>query len=235
MYAKTVFFFFFALIYPERSPDHTPNMVKNSAAITHVDETQPEDTVNSLPFAKKSPYWKTCESMESFKSVPQRLHFRSLCEAKEDFREWAAVGMMVTFYGLLDEVKDLKLDDSPSKLNSLSVSFAELEKHGFDVEAPQLRISKMLSLQDDRTKNTEKKKCFEKKIEEEESDTRKVEEELAELKLKLLELQRLEAVAKEKREVGDKKLVEMKSSVETIGQKLEEVELEFKKTASAPW
>lgn len=229
--------FYFTIIDPERSPYHTPNMAKNAAAVTHVEETQQgEDTVTILPFAKKSPYWETCESMEGFKSVPQRPHFTPLIEgAKEDLREWSAVGMMVTFYGLLDKVKDLKLDDPPSKLHSLSDSFAELEKHGFDVEAPELRISKMLSLQNDQRKSTEEKKCLEKKIEEEENETRNVEEELAELKLRMLELQRLEAVAKKKKQAGDEKIVEMKSSVVMIEQKLEEVEIEFEKTVLAPW
>ncbi|KFK37490.1 hypothetical protein AALP_AA4G264100 [Arabis alpina] len=216
----------------EQSPYHTPNTVKNAAAVTHVGE----DTVMTFPFAKKSPYWDKCESMEGFKSSPQRPHFSPLCElAKEDYREWLAIGMMVTFYGLLDEVKDLKLDDSPSKLNAISVSLAELEKHGFDVEATQSRISKILSLQDSLAKNTEEKKCFEKKIEEEENETREFEEEMAEVKQKILELQRQEAAAKANKEASEKKTVELKSSVEMIEQKLEEVVIEFEKTVSAPW
>ncbi|KFK32129.1 hypothetical protein AALP_AA6G201900 [Arabis alpina] len=211
----------------EQSPYHTPNIVKNCAAI--VDETQEGDTVMSLPFAKKSPYWDDCESMEGFKSVPQRPHFSLLCEvAKEEYRELLAVGMMVTFYGLLDKVKDLKLDDSPSKLNAMSASLAELEKQGFDVEAPQSRISKFLSLQADRKKKTEEKMFLERKMEEEESERRKVEEEMA-------ELQRLEAAAKAKKEAGEKKIFEIKTSLETIEQKLEAVEIEYQRTVSAPW
>ncbi|CAA7047584.1 unnamed protein product [Microthlaspi erraticum] len=92
----------------------------------------------ALPFEKKkSPYWKT---LESLKPIP---HFSPLLEAKDDVREWAAVGMMVSYYGLLEEVKDLKPNDSTSTFDRLCVSFAELEKHGFDVAEPQSRIRKV--------------------------------------------------------------------------------------------
>ncbi|ESQ49406.1 hypothetical protein EUTSA_v10020194mg [Eutrema salsugineum] len=217
------------------STEETPNVVNNSAAVTYVEERQQNDTLMTLPFAKKSPYWKTYEKTEGFKSVPQRPHFSPLVEAKDDIREWSAVGMMVTFYGLLDEVKDLKLDDSVSKVNNLSVSLADLEKHGFDVAAPQSRISRVLFLKDVRARKAEEGTSFQKRIEEEESGSRKLEEEMAELKLKILELQRQEAVAKEMKEATDKRTLELKSSAAMVFQEMEDVELEFKKTVSAPW
>lgn len=48
----------------------------------------------------------------------------------------SAVGMMLTFSGLVEEVKTLQLSSPISSLNSLMDSFDELEKHGFDVEVP---------------------------------------------------------------------------------------------------
>lgn len=66
--------------------------------------------------------------------------------------------MMVNFYLLLDEVKDLKLDGSVSKINDLSVSFAELKNYGFVVEAPQSVMSKVLSLKDVRAKKVDVEK-----------------------------------------------------------------------------
>lgn len=208
-------------------------MVNNSAAC--VEETPAKDSLMNLPFAKKLPYWKTYESTDIYKSVPQRPHFSPLLEAKDDLREWSAVGMMVTFYGLVEEVKDLKLDDSTSKLNDLIISFAELEKHGFDVEAPQAVIRKMLSLKDVRAKKAEEKKCLQNNIEKEESGSRKLEELRAELKRKICELQREDAVAEEKKEAAEKKIADMNSRVEMISQEIEDVELELQKTISAPW
>ncbi|CAN8260279.1 unnamed protein product [Cochlearia groenlandica] len=193
------------------------------------------DALVDLPFAKKAPYWGVCESMECFKSVPQRPHFIPLLEEKDDNREWAAIGMMVTFYGLLEQVKNLKLDNSMIELNELSVSFAKLEKYGFDVVAPQSRIDKMRSLKDMQARKEEERICFENKIEEGEKEMCKLDEEKADLKLKILELQRQEAVAEETKEAVKKGIAEMKSSAYIIHKEMEDVEIEFQKTASAPW
>ncbi|EOA37307.1 hypothetical protein CARUB_v10010977mg [Capsella rubella] len=217
----------------ERSSDQIPNVVDNSAA--EVEEPQAKRTLMSLPFEKSLPFWKTYEAEEAYKIVPQNPHFTPLVEAKEDIREWSAVGMMVSFYGLLKEVKDLRLDVSSSKLSSLSSSFAELEKHGFDVATPQSRIDKVLSLQDGRAKKVEERKCLEKKIEAEETERHKVEEEMVELERKILELKRQEAVGKEKKETADKKIVQMKSCAEIIDQEIADVELEFLTSVLAPW
>lgn len=129
-------------------------------------------------FEKKK---STSESSEGFKS------------AKDDIREWTAVGMMVSFYGLLEEVKDLKPEDSTSV---------------FDM-ASRLQT---LSLGSGRscltTKKAEEKICVKSKFEEAESGKRKVEEEIAELKRKILELQRRGSVAEEEKEAAEKKMVD---------------------------
>ncbi|WZY96237.1 hypothetical protein YC2023_068566 [Brassica napus] len=207
-------------------------------------ETPAKDkTLMDLPFTKKSPYWKTYETTQAFKSVPQRPHFSTLLEAKKDFfLESAAVGMMVSFYSFLDEVKDLKLDDSTSKLHDLSVSFAELEKNGFDVEAPQAVISKVLSLKDVRDRKAEEQKRYEEDIGEEESASLELKEvraerrlEIGELQRKISELERQDAVGKQKEEAAEEKIADMKAHVGMIRQEIEDVEVEFQKTISAPW
>ncbi|EFH56547.1 predicted protein [Arabidopsis lyrata subsp. lyrata] len=214
---------------------HSPIVVNDAAVATDVEETQGKDTLMILPFAKKSPFWKMHETQEVCKIVPQSPHFSPLFDAKEELREWTAVGMMVTFYGLLEEVKNLQLDVSPSKLSSLSCSFADLEKHGFDVAAPQSRINKILSLQDELAKKAEERKCLEKKIEAGEMEGHKYEEEMAELECKILELKRQQAVAKEMKETTDKMTSGMTSYAEMINQEMEDLRLEFQTTASAPW
>jgi hypothetical protein len=229
------FFFFIVLIYTDTSIDHSPIVVNNAAIATDVEERQANDTLMILPFAKKSPFWKMYETQEVCKIAPQSPHFSPLFEAKEELREWTAVGMMVSFYGLLEEVKNLQLDVSPSTLGSLSCSFAELEKHGFDVAAPQSRINKMLSLQDERAKKAEERKGLEKKIEAGEIEGHTYEEEMAELELKILELKRQQVVAKEMKEATDKVTSGMKSYAEMINQEIEDLRLEFQSTASAPW
>ncbi|CAH8251013.1 unnamed protein product [Arabidopsis lyrata] len=196
---------------------------------TELSSYQSSSVVHSFasPFEKKLPFWKTYETNELYKSVPQTPHFSPLLKAKEDIREWSAVGMMVTFYGLLEEVKHLQLDDSSSKLSCLASSFAELEKHGFDVANPQSRINKLLAFQDKRAKKAEERKCLEKKIEAKEIERQRFEEELIEFERIMLDMKRQALVAKEKKEATEKRIVEMKSRAETIDQEIKDEELEF--------
>ncbi|KAF8101192.1 hypothetical protein N665_0209s0048 [Sinapis alba] len=218
------------------SSDQSLNTVNNyGTAATCIEETPVRDTLMNLPFAKRTPYWKNCESTDGFKSVPQRPHFNPLLEAEDDLdhREWSAVGMMVTFYGLLEEVKGLKLDDSTSKLNYLRVSFAKLEKHGFEVEAPQAVINKALSLRDVLAKKEEEQKCFEENVKEEESVSLKLKEMRLELQRQISELERQDAVAKMKNEAAEKKIADMKAHTEMISQEIEDVKLEFQKTITS--
>lgn len=208
-------------------------MMMNSAA--NVEET-PQALLMALPFAKRSPYWKSPEAKEGYKTMPQRPHFSPLLAAEDvNHREWSAVGMTVSFYGFLEQVKGLKPHDSLSVLCSLSASFVELEEYGFDIGAPQSRIRKMMSLKDEQAKIAEEKQCLEKKVGEDEKRSRKLAEEMDVLKGKMLELQRQEAVARGEKEAADKRVVEMKASGERFEQKMEDVELEFLETASAPW
>ena len=92
---------------------------KREQKLSSVEETEAKDITIVLPFAKKLPIWKTVESMEVFKTFPQSPHFIPLLEIREDAREISAVGMMLTFSGLLEEVKSLKLNNRISTLNSL--------------------------------------------------------------------------------------------------------------------
>ncbi|CAA7036549.1 unnamed protein product [Microthlaspi erraticum] len=126
-----------------------------------------------LPFEKNLPIWKRFETMEVFKTFP---HFKPLLETRKESREKYAVGMMLTFSSLLEAVKDVQPEDPISSLSSLSDSFAELQKYGFDVKVPELQISKLLSLRDWQAE----------KLEGAEKDRIKVEKEH-----KILELQRL--------------------------------------------
>ena len=187
-----------------------------------------------LPFAKTLPFWKTYESA-GFEYFPQRPHFIPLRKDKENLRELSAVGMIVTFYGLLDEVKALKLDDPMSKLKDLSVKFATLENHGFNIKSPQGIIKKLLSLKDVRAKKVEKQQRFENNIEKEEIESRKLQSKRAGLKRKICELHTQSEVAKVRMEAAEENIAAMKSHTEKIGREIEHVGLEFQKVVSASW
>ncbi|XP_024010828.1 LOW QUALITY PROTEIN: DUF724 domain-containing protein 8 [Eutrema salsugineum] len=191
---------------------------ENRISTANVEETRAYETTMVLPFEKKLLIWKKIESLDVFKTFPQSPHFSPhfspLVETEEDFREMSAVGMVYTYSALLEEVRALKCFSPVSTLKGLRDSFAMLEKHGFDVKAPQLRIQKLLSLKDRQAEITEELKGAEIKIAGKENEK-------VEFKRKIVEL-----------EDG---IAQLKSCAETIEQELEDVELQIWTTASAPW
>ncbi|KAG2314999.1 hypothetical protein Bca52824_018121 [Brassica carinata] len=170
---------------------------------SNVEDTQAKDTMIVLSFANKSPLWKIYETMEVFKTIPQSPHFSPLIEStSEDFREGSALGMMASFSILLEKLKDLETDVSVSQLDSLKESFTKLEKHGFDVTRPLSRINKLLTLKDRQLRILEERRGLDKERMVESSKRRKAEGKIAEVKLKILDLQRQEAALMEKKEAA---------------------------------
>lgn len=217
---------------------------------SNVEDTQAKDTMMVLPFACKSPLWKIYETMEVFKTLPQHPHFSPLIEStSEDFREGSALGMMATFSGLLEKLKDLETDVSVSQLDSLKDSFSKLEKHGFDVTRPLSRINKVLALKDRQLKILEERRGLDKERMDESNKRRKAELEfgetkrkMVEVKHKILELQRQEAALIEKKEAAEeqkdeacRKIWKVESCARDVAVKLEDVEFDFETLLSAPW
>ncbi|CAA7033018.1 unnamed protein product [Microthlaspi erraticum] len=205
----------------ENENNEDDNRKRKRVASVEENEANDTSTTMDLPFEKKLRIWKTVESMEVFKTVPQTPHFRPLVETQEDIREMSAVGMMFTYSDLLEEVKGLRFFNPISTFKGHIESFAVLEKHGSDVKEPLSRIQKLLSLKDRQAKKMEELIGAEKGISEKYG-------EMVENRRKILELQRLN-------EEAEKEIAQMKSSVETIDQELEDVELQFQTTASGPW
>ncbi|KAL0854586.1 hypothetical protein Bca101_059738 [Brassica carinata] len=190
-----------------------------------------------------SPLWKIYETMEVFKTIPQSPHFSPLIEStSEDFREGSALGMMASFSILLEKLKDLETDVSVSQLDSLKESFTKLEKHGFDVTRPLSRINKLLTLKDRQLRILEERRGLDKERMVESSKRRKAEGKIAEVKLKILDLQRQEAALMEKKEAAEEQIDQacrniwkVESCARDFVVKLEDVEFDFETILSAPW
>ncbi|KAH6823912.1 hypothetical protein C2S53_013608 [Perilla frutescens var. hirtella] len=100
----------------------------------------------NLPFVKNTVLWKTIESMEVFKRMPQNPHFRPLSNIKESSREGLAIGFMVTFSSVVERTSKLQPNDSISIMDDIKESLGELEKHGFDVRAVQDCVNELLAM-----------------------------------------------------------------------------------------
>ncbi|GLT59814.1 hypothetical protein SLA2020_326120 [Shorea laevis] len=189
----------------------------------------------SLPFMKKSPIWKTIESMDVFNMVPQKPHFQPLTEMKEEFREGSAIGIMITFADLFEKISKLEIGFPRSTIDSILESLKDLEKHGFDVTLPRGRLNELLSIKDRQAKLLEELKDSEKEITESSNKVTKMGEEIEVIEKKMAELAQQSLMIKSKMEARNLEIANFKSVGDALNERIEDVAHDFEKIASAPW
>ncbi|KAG9457202.1 hypothetical protein H6P81_001710 [Aristolochia fimbriata] len=100
-----------------------------------------------LPFVKKSSLWEILESMEVFKIMPQKPHFRPLEQFTAGCREGKAIGHLVNFVNLASKVCDARFDDTDSFKDKMEL-LENLEQHGFCVQPLRARLEALLELKE---------------------------------------------------------------------------------------
>ncbi|CAH8257114.1 unnamed protein product [Arabidopsis lyrata] len=113
-----------------QSVSRTPDLGLNTVVEKHVDvlETPPaRESTMVLPFVKKSQLWKVLESMEVFKTVPQRPHFSPLLDSEEEFREGDAIERQTCALEELKAVEE-KITENDNKRRKYEEDIAELQR-----------------------------------------------------------------------------------------------------------
>ncbi|XVF72788.1 hypothetical protein PTKIN_Ptkin12aG0148100 [Pterospermum kingtungense] len=195
----------------------------------------PLDDDRSLPFVKKSPIWRTIESMDVFQIVPQKPHFQPLAEIREEFREGAAVGVMVTFASLFEKISMLHFADPRNTFDSILESLNDLEKHGFDVTLPRRRLNELLSIKEVLEQHLGERITAEKEIIENTSEITKFDEEMQEIEKKITQLQERYAVMKSEKETKNLKIGSLKLHVDVLNELIQNASRDFGKTVTASW
>ncbi len=225
---------------PGRTVDECNEARKQQPDIVQVPETVATgdsvlDGNRGLPFEKTSPLWKTIESMEIFRIMPQDPHFLPLSKCSEVYREGLAIGNMVAFSSLVEKIPKLQLDDPRSIFATYMESLLDLEKLGFDVAVFRGRINEMLSIIDTQglilnlSKDAEGKilRCSREKIE--------MAEEMVNIEKQIAELQEKHALIKSEKESKELEINILQVRVNAINEDIQSTRLGFEKLASAPW
>ncbi|EOX95351.1 Domain of Uncharacterized protein function 724 6, putative isoform 1 [Theobroma cacao] len=195
----------------------------------------PFDDDRSLPFVKKSPVWRTIESMDVFQIVPQKPHFQPLVGNKEEFIEGSAIGIMVTFAGLFEKISMLHFDDPRNTFDSILESLNDLEKHGFDVTLLQHRLNELLSIKEGQGQHLGERENAGREIIENTKETTKFEDEMEEIEKKITELQERHTAIKSEKETKDLKIASLRLQVDVLNDVIQTASQDFKKVATAPW
>ncbi|XP_039069225.1 DUF724 domain-containing protein 7-like isoform X2 [Hibiscus syriacus] len=189
----------------------------------------------SLPFVKRSPVWRTIESMDIFRIVPQKPHFLPLAENKEEFREGSAIGIMVTFASLFEKISMLHFDEPRDTFDSILESLSDLEKYGFDVTMLRHRLNKLLSIKEGHNQQLEERQNAEREIVESTKEISKLDDELEEIEKKITQLQEQHTSIKSEKETKNLKVGNFKSHVCVLNKLCQNASHEFKKIATASW
>ncbi|XP_042023422.1 DUF724 domain-containing protein 2-like, partial [Salvia splendens] len=108
------------------------------------DDSRAPNSAQKLPFVKRNAIWKSIESMEVLRRMPQRPHFELLSAFKESQREGLAIGCMVTFTNAVEASRVLKFSDPKSVADDLKETVLDLERYGFKFGAVRERVMKLL-------------------------------------------------------------------------------------------
>ncbi|GAB2282154.1 hypothetical protein Dimus_016707 [Dionaea muscipula] len=207
---------------------------RESTAIIPVTEDLLVEDQN-LPFLKNSLVWKMIESMEVFRSLPQRPHFLPLYDCKEEIREGLAIGNMVTFASLVEKVAKFRFDDPKCALDSGIETLIELEKHGFNVDVVRARLRVLTAIKSGQEEALNTALKLENQIIDRTLERSRFQDEIADIDKKILELQekRLSVAAMEERKNSE--IDGLQSSVDAINASIEGSRAEFDRIAAAPW
>ncbi|XP_048232920.1 DUF724 domain-containing protein 6 isoform X3 [Ricinus communis] len=208
------------------------------AMVSSVNEIQHDcraDRNECLPFVKRSLVWKTIESMEIFRIMPQKPHFHPLADCKEEYREGSAIGIMVTFASLFEKITSLRLDDSESVLLSTLESLLDLEKHGFDVTMPRNRVKELLLIKNGKEELLNETKDVEKQIREHTDESGNLDAKIKDIEKKIMELQEELATSKSVMETKKISISRLQLHMHSLNTRISNARDSFDKIASAPW
>ncbi|XP_068660305.1 DUF724 domain-containing protein 8-like [Aristolochia californica] len=99
-----------------------------------------------LLFVKKSSLWKTFESMEVFNRLPQNPHFCPLKKFIKEVREGLAIGLMVNFVNLVENMQQSQFTDPLSVFVERLMVVEDLEHHGFHIQGMHSHILEIIRL-----------------------------------------------------------------------------------------
>lgn len=203
-------------------------------AVNDEGESQ-QDENQSIPFVKNTLLWKTIESMEVFRVMPQKPHFRNLGSFKETSREGLAIGSMVNFSSVVENTSKLQYDDSRSIIEDNLDTLVELESFGFDVRLVGDRLTRLLLIKDKQEELEERSKEIKSWINEHDLETSNIDKEIDEIDKRIKELQERQVLAVSKKEKRGSEISSLESTAECIDDGMRSARLDFVSLAAAPW
>lgn len=196
---------------------------------------QLEDPCSNLPFSKRYSIWERIESIEVFRILPQKPHFRPLAKCNELYREGSAIGKMITFASLVEKASNLQVDE-PMEFFKISFdALAELGELGFDVKVVRDRLNELLSIKTKLEQLKDESKQVHSKIMESKEEKNQFEKEVAEIDKDIKKLEERRVILMSNKVVKDFEVNRLQEEVADVNKSIQSLLQNFKSVAVAPW
>ncbi|CAH1447539.1 unnamed protein product [Lactuca virosa] len=189
--------------------------------------------IEKLSFEKRSTLWGTLESMELFRMIPQKPHFRPLEKEKECTREGQAISKMVNYLRVVEATSQMKLESPRSTYEDNMEALMELESHGFDVKAVRERLSGLLRIKEKQEGLEEESKKVKEKMEAERVEGVRIDKEIELVDKQVVALLEKRAQVLKKKEKKDAQVRVLEAEVDGIHQGITQARRNFDDLAAA--
>ncbi|EEF46743.1 RNA binding protein, putative [Ricinus communis] len=207
---------------------------KQSSVINVPEATELVENLE-MPFFKSSLIWKNIESLEVFQVLPQKPHFSPLIRHKEESREGMAMGHMLSFAVLIEKMSKLQVDDGREVFDSYMEVLADLEMHGFQVEAIAECLEKLLSIKDRCKRLEDEAKKVHIGMAEGKHEKIKLEEDIDKIEKRISLLEEQRAMKVSMKMMKDSELITLQVNANAVNEDIVNMEHEFENVATAPW
>ncbi|OAY77102.1 hypothetical protein ACMD2_18834 [Ananas comosus] len=195
-----------------------------------------------LSFVKSSSLWKSIETMEIFRRMPQKPHFLPLGLYCSELREGMAIGLMVSFASLVSSMGKLRIDDRIELFEEKLKSLAALEAHGFDVRCVRSRLNTLLCIKDAHAECEKEKDVLLEKLSQKEDDINQLDAVISTMNGAISEAEQNLALFRERRDAMATRRRSVSSDIASLkldASRIEESHLstgqEFNNALAEPW
>lgn len=196
----------------------------------------------ALPFMKESSMWEIVDSMEVFRTTPQKPHFQPLEQYEVEFREGMAIGLMVTFANLVSSIQKLQISDSQDIFEEKLKALMPLELHGFNIQSARSCLEKLQEIRSNVFQSECKKGSLKERILETVDEKEQIDAHVAAHDKIIQELEENLHCYKERRTsmiLGrnrkDSEIAQLKMDLQATEEAYSCAEEHFKAVANAPW
>ncbi|KAL6654802.1 hypothetical protein ACP70R_008267 [Stipagrostis hirtigluma subsp. patula] len=120
-----------------------------------------DNAISKCPFIKKSSIWSQFDEMDVFKVTKHEPHFLPLRQEMPRLREGMAVGLMLAYSQLVEDIRESSIYDSMESFDEIKRTLSKFEDNGFHVEPLRNCLNELINVKEVYDQHLEEKDSIE--------------------------------------------------------------------------